>query len=432
MAATTWLCALVLSATAGPLDDAATALAQELASGLKGKADKLPDGPFVLAPLGLPEGDAALASFPAALTQALTAQGLKLIDRAAVAEAIAEKQLTGTDDAALAEGAAMGAAVSLVGTVTRAGDAYRVELRALNVKDGALLASATVTAGAASANPEPSTYAGLEAQTLEVELRRLADTLAKGLAELPGEIRYQRIAVLPFEEAGETTHDKQLGTLVPSELTTILHRDHGLLVVERSALAKVIEELALGQTGLVDEKQSVEVGKLAGAQALIVGTVSEVGDRYLVDARVVSVATGEVALAASGKLPAADLIALSSEAVVLRTRAGSVYRSLLLPGWGQVYNRQPEKAAVFVGAEALGLGVALAMHLRGKGYEDEYEALGTGSPPESFAVRRDAEDAYRLRNIALYVTLGIHALNVVDALVFGKTFDSATPGGGAQ
>ena len=45
-----------------------------------------------------------------------------------------------------------------------------------------------------------------------------------------------------------------------------------------------MSELSLSHTGLVDESQSVEVGKLSGAQALVMGTVSEAGAQFRVNA----------------------------------------------------------------------------------------------------------------------------------------------------
>ena len=52
------------------------------------------------------------------------------------------------------------------------------------------------------------------------------------------------------------------------------------------------------------------------------------------------------------------LVRLAAALRPLRTTAGAVYRSLLLPGWGQVYNRQPVKAGLFAGAEAAARSIA--------------------------------------------------------------------------
>ncbi len=45
-------------------------------------------------------------------------------------------------------------------------------------------------------------------------------------------------------------------------------------IVERSRLSQVINEQKLGATGLVDENQAVQIGKLLGVQAIVMGNVS--------------------------------------------------------------------------------------------------------------------------------------------------------------
>lgn len=45
-------------------------------------------------------------------------------------------------------------------------------------------------------------------------------------------------------------------------------------IIERTQLEKIIEEQALGQSGLMDENQVIAMGKLLNAQALVVGDVS--------------------------------------------------------------------------------------------------------------------------------------------------------------
>ncbi len=401
------------------MEAAATATANDLAAGIQKSLGKKPK----LIVLGGIQGASGLGDgFEPALLSALRKQGLTLADPAGVREAIREAVVSGAGDGALGEvAAAFGGQVLITGRIDKTGGTLLVNSRAIDTASGKVLASASASYAAKAGGNE------VEARSLQAELRRLSDLLAKGVDELPGEARYQRFAVMTFEEVGQNTKDKQLGTLIAAELTTLLHRDHGLMMVERSQLAQVLSELSLGQTGLTDEKTSVEVGKLTGAQALIVGNVSEAGDRYLVDARVVSVLDAQVVYAAQAQLPAADLVALSSEAVVLRTRGGAVYRSLLLPGWGQLYNRQGEKGAVFAGAEVVAAAAATYFHFQGKKFDDKYDNLKPGGDFDG--VRADAETNYRRRNLAIYSAIAIHAVQILDALWNGRSFDSATPTG---
>ena len=54
--------------------------------------------------------------------------------------------------------------------------------------------------------------------------------------------------------------------MVADAMVTNLARDHHLPIVERAALANILHELALGQSGALDDASAAQVGKLAGAR----------------------------------------------------------------------------------------------------------------------------------------------------------------------
>ena len=139
-----------------------------------------------------------------------------------------------------------------------------------------------------------------------------------------------------------------IGQVVASELEGRLKVDHGFVLVERMQMSRVLEEMQLAQVGLVDESKAPEMGKMLDAQVLVTGTVGQLGDKFVVNARVVSVEEAKVLASAQVTIDAAGLIALSSDAVVLRTKSDAVFRSLIIPGWGQFYNRQQAKGAAIM------------------------------------------------------------------------------------
>lgn len=194
---------------------------------------------------------------------------------------------------------------------------------------------------------------------LEARLRVLGDQIALALKRLPGDHRDQRFALAPFASVGDEAQARQLGLVVSDALVTALARDHRLPMVERAALGKILDEQALGQSGALDDGQAAAVGKLAGATALVVGTVAEAGDAFLVTVRALDVESAALidGSAASAELPKGELVALSAEAVVLKSKAGAMFRSVVLPGWGQLYNGEPIKAAVVGG----GVGTMAAL-----------------------------------------------------------------------
>lgn len=107
-----------------------------------------------------------------------------------------------------------------------------------------------------------------------------------------------RIAVMDFAPAAEGDALASLGKGLASMLTTDLTGVAGFELVERARLEDVVGELKLGRSGLVDAKTAAKLGKLVAASHLVVGTFTVVGDTMRLDARMVSVKDGKVALTA--------------------------------------------------------------------------------------------------------------------------------------
>ncbi|MBL92953.1 MAG: hypothetical protein CMH56_14215 [Myxococcales bacterium] len=233
-------------------------------------------------------------------------------------------------------------------------------------------------------NPPP--FRKVEASGFDVQMRRLGDAMALGLKRLPGDHRDQFFAVFPFDNVGEETENRQLGLVVSEHIMTDLVRTHRFNLVERGSLNQIIAEQGLSQMGLVDADKAVSVGALAGAQALVVGQVIDKGPSFQVTARVVDAKTGQVFVAELVEVSKGDLLAFSADAVVLRSKGAAAIRSMLVPGWGQFYNRQKMKAAVVGGAMATSLLAAGVSY--GLGYSLEQNYL-TWAPVEGANVTQE-------------------------------------------
>ncbi|MDZ7293053.1 MAG: CsgG/HfaB family protein [candidate division KSB1 bacterium] len=84
---------------------------------------------------------------------------------------------------------------------------------------------------------------------------------------------------------------KGLAQMFSSELGQL----QGLNLVERADLLRVIEEMKLAQAGMIDEKTAQQVGKLVGAQHLLLGSfVYLPNGKIRLDARIVEVETGRI------------------------------------------------------------------------------------------------------------------------------------------
>lgn len=65
-------------------------------------------------------------------------------------------------------------------------------------------------------------------------------------------------------------------------------------IVERSLLEKVMEEQSFSNSGAVDENQATEIGKLAGANKIVLSVVTLTGGRNMLSIKMIDVLTAQV------------------------------------------------------------------------------------------------------------------------------------------
>lgn len=106
-----------------------------------------------------------------------------------------------------------------------------------------------------------------------------------------------RVAVLEFANASSDAGLEALGKGLQSMITTDLSKAGELSLIERARLQEILDEQKLGGSGLIDKATAARVGKLAGATHLLGGTFTVHGAQMRLDARLFSVAGGEVLLA---------------------------------------------------------------------------------------------------------------------------------------
>lgn len=102
------------------------------------------------------------------------------------------------------------------------------------------------------------------------------------------------IAVMDFaNESGRSEYDYLQGSISENIITTIA-QSQNVTVVERARLMAALNELKLGQTGLVDASAAAEVGNALGADGIIVGSLTILGNEFRLNARLIDVETIQV------------------------------------------------------------------------------------------------------------------------------------------
>ncbi|MGE0160166.1 MAG: CsgG/HfaB family protein [Gemmatimonadales bacterium] len=104
------------------------------------------------------------------------------------------------------------------------------------------------------------------------------------------------VAVLDFTSfmMGDGGAAVNLGKAITAMLVTEFSNRDGIQVIERAQLNDMLREQDLVLSGRVDESSAIEIGKMLGAQYVLLGQASSIADNLRMDIRAVDVETSEI------------------------------------------------------------------------------------------------------------------------------------------
>lgn len=86
--------------------------------------------------------------------------------------------------------------------------------------------------------------------------------------------RHKRVYVVPFAGPGGS----DVGTAIEAQLVSVeVDKKPYFTVLERKELGRVHKEIEKSQSGLIDQRTAMKVGKLIGAEAIYTGRISQYG-----------------------------------------------------------------------------------------------------------------------------------------------------------
>lgn len=117
------------------------------------------------------------------------------------------------------------------------------------------------------------------------------------------------IAISAFPHVDNTC--SELSNYLADELVLSLFGVPGnsLSIVERSQLDRIFSEIELSMSGAVDANTTQELGRIAGVDTLLVGSITEIGDEIRVNARMIDTETAQVFSAAAVNIPQTETTA---------------------------------------------------------------------------------------------------------------------------
>ncbi len=102
-----------------------------------------------------------------------------------------------------------------------------------------------------------------------------------------------RIAVFDPTSSG-TAIDEGTKIAIREIISSTIVNVGGYNLVERSMLEKVMQEQSFSNSGVVDDGQATEIGKLAGANKVILSVVTLTGGRNMLSIKIIDVKTASV------------------------------------------------------------------------------------------------------------------------------------------
>jgi hypothetical protein len=108
-----------------------------------------------------------------------------------------------------------------------------------------------------------------------------------------GQIQDRKLAVVGIN-SGTRTIDEETTSGVMVFIENAFVNVGKVRVVDRQNIAKIVKEYEFQAGDLTDETTAVEIGKLSGADIIVIGSISFVGNVYYLNIKLISVETAEI------------------------------------------------------------------------------------------------------------------------------------------
>jgi len=266
------------------------------------------------------------------------------------------------------------------------------------------------------------------------------------------------VAVLDFEGRGITMQEAQTLT---DRFTTSLASTEKVVMVERGTMNDVLKEQGFDSGECTSDECAAEVGAMLGVEYMISGSIGKIGNAYTIDAKMFSVSTGAAesmksityAGAVEGLIVEIEILAwdilgldppralkrkrnqgipdYSAAGAKRKTKTGALLRSMVVPGFGQLYSDRKISAYTFMGVELALIGLAFSSQSTFTSLQSDqeaaralYDASTSQSVIDTYAAQLVAIDAdLQAANDQLMLfsasAAGLWAVNVIHAFITG-------------
>jgi hypothetical protein len=108
-----------------------------------------------------------------------------------------------------------------------------------------------------------------------------------------GSIQDKKLAVVTLN-VGTSQVDDETATGIVVFVENAFVNVGKVKVVDRANIQAIFEEFEFQATGVIDENTAVEIGKLSGADIIVIGSINRVGGVFYLNIKLIAVQTAEI------------------------------------------------------------------------------------------------------------------------------------------
>ncbi len=151
--------------------------------------------------------------------------------------------------------------------------------------------------------------ASIHAQSFDDQIAMSIEEFSKAYIKAHQDIGVRAgLVILDMDELSELAKQNKVGVAVATRLAEELDQSLAFVLVDRKNLDKLLSEMELSLSGLVDGSTAVKFGELTGAKAFVSGTITEERDAFRITLSLTDGQDGAVLSTKAFDLPRKELI----------------------------------------------------------------------------------------------------------------------------
>lgn len=164
------------------------------------------------------------------------------------------------------------------GSLSKIGSYYTIEIKMVDVETGKIVQNVA------------KDFKGAYQMLLTQAVPDVVDQLTR-IDESQKDIPKINIALLKFEGRGI---DNTEASIISDRLRVELRQTNKFNMIEREMMAKILEEQSFQLGGCTESECMVEVGQLLSVEKMVGGSISKIGNLYVIEARIIDVESGKI------------------------------------------------------------------------------------------------------------------------------------------